>query len=423
MAYQNTRISWDTNVKVYIRNGLHKNLSKEILKTIPSSNISRWKGEAENKYKNLDIQKLINNDIELYHELNQHPSSKKIAISYLKLVKSAHFIFDQLKDFKKIVKNNKEIIVNTIENIREYLPVKESIKLFRISRATYQNYKIQVLNKCDTSYLFWCIKKYPQQLLNKEIILIKKYFENDLYKHWSKASLYFLGLKNNDFSFGLSTFYKYSKLLGYKNWRHLQIKPKYKPLVSTKPNQIWCADVTILKTTDGVKHYIHFLIDHYSKIILGYEVANSPQPKIIKDLLQNAYENQNNIDTIDFVTDCGVENVNKTVKKYISSKGNKIVHKLAQRTIPESNSVIEAVNKVMKHQFLLPRNLQNGYELEIALKQDVHTYCYIRPQQSLRGNTPIEAHQGKPVLIPNFTTQKALRITQNQLNRCKKCSN
>lgn len=37
-----------------------------------------------------------------------------------------------------------------------------------------------------------------------------------------------------------------------------------------KPNEIWCADVTILKTTDSRKQYVHFLMDHYPKMILGY---------------------------------------------------------------------------------------------------------------------------------------------------------
>ena len=235
--------------------------------------------------------------------------------------------------------------------------------------------------------------------------------------------MYYLGLRNNDFRFGLATFYKYVNLLGFKNGRHLQIKPKYTPLVSTKPNQIWCADVTILKTADGVKHYIHFLVDHYSKLILGYQAAQSSQPKIIKNLLKMAFEKQSQTETIDFVTDCGVENVNKTVQDYILSTGNTIIHKLAQRTIPESNSVIEAINKIIKHQFLLPRNLQNRQQLEMALEEDIYTYCHIRPQHSLLGNTPFESYNLQPALLPDFKAQKALRLAQNKLNRCKRCIN
>lgn len=263
--------------------------------------------------------------------------------------------------------------------------------------------------------------------MKTEVIKIKNYFENKNYQFWSKASLYYLGLRSNDFLFGLATFYKYSKLLGFKNERHLYRKTKYTPLISTKPNQIWCADVTIFKTADGVKHYIHFLIDHYSKMVLGYQVTSSSQPKIIKSLLQNAFEKYPNSETINFVTDGGIENVNNTVRNFILSSGYKIIHTIAQKDIPESNSTIEAFNKVIKNQFLRPRNLENGMQLENALNEDILTYCTIRPQRSLLGNTPFETHSGKLIASSNYTMhfgkQKKLRITQNYLNRCKKCIN
>lgn len=113
--------------------------------------------------------------------------------------------------------------------------------------------------------------------------------ENKTYKYWSKSSVYLLAIRNKDISFCLATFYKYSKLLGYKSLRHLQQKSKYSSLKSFKPNEIWSADVTIVKTTDNQKHYIHFLMDHFSKKILGYKVEKSSKPHAIKELLQTAY--------------------------------------------------------------------------------------------------------------------------------------
>ncbi|QYS91879.1 hypothetical protein JJC04_04195 [Flavobacterium covae] len=51
--------------------------------------------------------------------------------------------------------------MNTIESIKNWISIDEAIKLFRISRATYQNYKIQVLNKCEASYIFVVCKTLP----------------------------------------------------------------------------------------------------------------------------------------------------------------------------------------------------------------------------------------------------------------------
>lgn len=427
MSYKNNRISWDTNIKHYVRFGLYNNLPEEIKTQIPRTNIHRWANETDDKYFGCEVAKFIKEELELIKQTGQSRNAKKVLETYFKLSQIYHSITGKTKALRNAITRNKEKIVETIEHFKPFVSINDTLKIFNISRATYQNYKTLVLNKCSSSYFEWCVKRYPHQLLKTEVFKIKSYFENKNYQFWSKASLYYLGLRNNDFSFGLSTFYKYSKLLGFKSGRHIYNKPKYKPLISSKPNQIWCADVTIFKTADGVRYYIHFLIDHYSKMVLGYQVANSSQPKIIKSLLQKAFEKYPNSETINFLTDGGIENVNKMVQNFVLSSGHKIIHTVAQRDIPESNSTIEAFNKVIKNQFLRPRNLENGIQLEKALAEDILTYCNIRPQRSLLGNTPFETHSGKPIAFSNYTMhfgkQKAIRITQNNLNRCKKCIN
>ncbi len=327
-------------------------------------------------------------------------------------------ILQSVGGLKKLVANQKEKLVNIIENFKEIMPIDEALKIFNISRATYQNYKVLVLNKCDNSYFEWCVKKYPNQLLRNEVSKIKEYLENKNYQFWSKSSVYLLALRNKDVSICLTTFYKYSKLLGFKSNRHLQIRTKYSSLKSFRPNEIWCADVTILKTADGVKHYIHFLMDHFSKKILGYSVEESSKPIAIRNLLKEAYVKYKSDLPIQFVTDAGIENVNTTVKDFIETTNSEIKHLIAQKDIPFSNSKIEAFNKIIKHQFLLPQNLENRKQLLLALNIDVLTYNSIRPQFSLQGNTPNETFEGKTIDITDyksyFAQQKSIRIAKNQ---------
>lgn len=249
--------------------------------------------------------------------------------------------------------------------------------------------------------------------------------ENGDYKHWSKSSVYLLALRNADISFCLTTFYKYAGLLEYTKLRHLQPRIKYFSLTTNKPNEIWYAEVTILKTLDNKKHYIHFLMDHYSNKILGYKVESSSQPRAIKELLQDGYNKYKNKEPITFVTDGGCENVNTTVHEFLISTNEDIKHLIAQKDIPFSNSKIEAFNKIIKHQFLLPRNLENREQLVLALKNDVITYNTIRPQLSLQGNTPAETFAGKPVSLntykTHFSEHKNRRVIENQQNSCKTC--
>lgn len=73
---------------------------------------------------------------------------------------------------------------------------------------------------------------------------------NKVDQHWSKSSVYLLALRNKNISFGLTTLNKYCKLLGYKKTIYLHPKKVYGSLNNFRPNEICCADVTILKTAD-----------------------------------------------------------------------------------------------------------------------------------------------------------------------------
>ncbi|MEP6930394.1 MAG: DDE-type integrase/transposase/recombinase, partial [Flavobacterium sp.] len=419
------RISWDTNVKHYVRNGLFDDLPNTIKSKIPKTNKHRWEHETEGKYTGCEAAAFIKKELELIKRVGESRNSKKVMEAYFKLSDTYHEIISNVKGIKREIAKQKEKIVNAIEMVKDTISVEATLKIFNISRATYHNYRSLVINKCDASYFLWCAKKYPHQLLKKEIFQIKAYIENEDYRYWSKSSLYLLGLRNLNFSFCLTTFYKYAKLLGYGKSRHFQPKIKYTSLTSTKPNEIWCADVTILKTLDDKKHYIHFLMDHYSKMILGFKVESSSQPKVIKELLQDAYKKYKSNTPITFITDGGCENVNSTVQDFLNSVNEDIKHLIAQKDIPFSNSKIEAFNKIIKHQFLLPRNLENRKQLEVALKNDVLKYNTIRPQLSLQGNTPAETFKGKSISLhpykTHFTEQKSMRVIQNQQNNCKSC--
>jgi hypothetical protein len=124
-------------------------------------------------------------------------------------------------------------------------------------------------------------------------------------------------------------------------------------------------------------------------------------------------------------TQQGVENVNTTVKEFLTTTDQDIKHLIAQKDIPFSNSKIEAFNKIIKHQFLLPQHLENRENLDLALANDVIAYNTLRPQLSLQGNTPAETFTGKTIDLKSYKThfeaQKILRVAQNQQNKCKDC--
>jgi putative transposase len=213
-------------VKHYIRNGLYDNLPEELKSRITKTNKHRWKNEPEDKYLGCEINAFIKEELELIKRIGKSNKSKKIINAYFKLSETYHEILHSFKSIKNHISKHKEKVVNVIEMVKETIPIEDALKVFNISRGTYQNYKTIVINKCDASYFLWCVKQYPHQLLKKEIFQIKKYLEDQKYRYWSKSSVYFLGLRNKDLSVCLTTFYKYSKLLGYNKSRHIQPKIK-----------------------------------------------------------------------------------------------------------------------------------------------------------------------------------------------------
>jgi putative transposase len=407
------------------RHGLLKDiLTSAQIADIPSSNLWRWRHESDDKYLYSDINQIIKKEIELIKRLNQSSRIKNIFKNYFKLHDTFHEIISNLKGIKSLVRDQKELIVNSIEQVKNIIPIGDALKVFDISRSTYENYKTIIIHDCHTSYFEWCTKRFPYQLLPVEVETIKAYMTHKDYKHWSKSSIYLKAIRDSALHCGLSTFYRYCRLLGFSNLKSFRKKDAYKPLVTSHPNEVWCADVTIFKTNDHIKHYIHILMDHFSKKVIGYSIEISSSGNAVKALLKSAFETYRPKATL-FLTDGGSENVNTTVSSLLETYENKITHKIAQHHVLFSNSMIEAFNKVLKHQFLYPKTINNRVDLENVTAKAIMLYNYSRPQYALGGNTPDETFKGKAINLnkykESFKQQQAIRILKNQATVCKKC--
>jgi hypothetical protein len=77
MHHQTARISWDTNVKHYIRNGLYNNLPNTIKTQIPKTNKHRWKNESPDKYIGCEVANFIKEELELIKRTGESRNAKK----------------------------------------------------------------------------------------------------------------------------------------------------------------------------------------------------------------------------------------------------------------------------------------------------------------------------------------------------------
>jgi transposase InsO family protein len=190
----------------------------------------------------------------------------------------------------------------------------------------------------------------------------------------------------------ITTFRKYARLL------HFNKAPIYKDKIFTSlkasaPFQILQMDVTIFRPIDRSRVYLYILMDNFSRKILGYKCSLSFSPSISLDVL-NRVSSQYHLhllNDIAIVTDDGVE-YKSYFDDYIASSAN-ITHFIAQKDIVESNSMIEAVNKRIKYDFLFTKPLP-GFEAVCDFLQAAIPAYNSKPLFALSGYTPDEVLNG-----------------------------
>jgi len=102
---------------------------------------------------------------------------------------------------------------------------------------------------------------------------------------------------------------------------------------------------------DGTKAYIHAVIDNFSRKILAWTIGPRLDPAATCRVLVEAGQHLAPAEprpAIKVIADSGVENVNAAVDATLLAEG---LHRvLAQVEITESNSMIEAWWRSLKHQ-------------------------------------------------------------------------
>ena len=186
----------------------------------------------------------------------------------------------------------------------------------------------------------------------------------------------------------LPTFYKYARLLGVTGCIRHKEKPPKEGLRATMPLQIIHTDITELRIKDRLKVYTSFVVDNYSRYILGWKMSTSKVSGLTMQNLEEVYQTYlKNKPGVKLIVDDGSENKGLTDTFIQTTTIQKL---LAQIDIPFSNSMIEAINKKMKNEYWLE---PHDYDLKTFKKlteRSVDDYNH-RPHGALKGLTPFEA--------------------------------
>lgn len=264
------------------------------------------------------------------------------------------------------------------------------------------------------------LQKHPLQLTGDEVKKIKALFVEPAFACWPAVSLYYEGLRNHGLFISLSTFYKYVNLLGLKRkWKKRQSNKN--GLKAFFPNQYLHVDTTIWKMDNGTKAFIALVSDNFSKMILGWSICLQNKALNVKQALDLAVKSihqyhPNQVCTT-LVADGGSENYAVVIDELLRQTDRPEITKvIALKDIRFSNSLVEAVNKIMKR--YLRHHIAHEYDqLEMLLLSIIKDYNETRPHGSLHGLTPMEAYKNPSKSLSfkeQFQQAKSLRIAHAQ---------
>jgi putative transposase len=132
---------------------------------------------------------------------------------------------------------------------------------------------------------------------------------------------------------------------------------------ATAPNRLWVADLTYVKTLAGWV-YAAFIIDVYSRMVVGWQISNSLRSDLAIDALEMAVWNRTRagqvLDGLVHHSDRGVQYLSVRYSERLAE--NDIVASVGSRGDSFDNAMAEAFNSLYKWELIYPQGPWTGLD-------------------------------------------------------------
>src|SRR5262249_25226286 len=273
-----------------------------------------------------------------------------------------------------------------------------------------------------------CPHTSPHHLTSGEIRTITEMVTAVEYRHVPTGTLAILAQRLGKVWASPSTWYRLARKFGWRRPR-LRVHPA-KPKVglrTTRPNEMWHIDTTVIRLLDGTRAYVHAETDNFCRRTLAWRVGEKVAPVNSVAVLVDAGRGVTPSETTPVVlADAGAENVNAHVDELITSGALRRV--LALTDLKFSNSMSEAWWRALKHQWLFLRSLDSVTTVRrlVEFYVDAHNNTRVLPHSAFRGQPPDEMYFGTGNAVPaDLTTRAAAarraRVKANRSAGCETC--
>jgi putative transposase len=158
----------------------------------------------------------------------------------------------------------------------------------------------------------------------------------------------------------------------------------------TKPNQVWCADITYIPMKRGFL-YLVAIMDWHSRAILSWRLSNTMDADSCVAALEEAF-NRYGVPEI-FNTDQGAQFTSYEFTKTLRDAGVRISMDGRGRWM--DNVMIERLWRSLKYECVYLREMENGKELRQTLAWWFDFYNHRRPHSTFDGMKPMDVYRSR----------------------------
>jgi putative transposase len=295
----------------------------------------------------------------------------------------------------------KKIICAIAEAKAKGMPVKRALEILMLARSRYYDW-IRGRDTDEVSADYLSDRRStpgltPRKIMPSERKAIVEIAKDDKYADLSHRKLAYTAIDEGKVSASPSTFYRVMKEEGLvgKSKRSRPKNLKKPEIEANRPNEVWQFDVTYLRLLAGIFFYIVFILDRYSRKIVGARASYSRKSDDIIATWDKALESEGLLDSDDkplAFSDSGPEMKSKSTKGYFNEIG--ITQDHSRPHIPNDNAHAEALIATAKCEYLYAGEFANIYQVQDALDDLVNHYNNVRLHQGIGYVTPSVKHMG-----------------------------
>jgi len=235
---------------------------------------------------------------------------------------------------------------------------------------------------------------------------------SDKYKDLTPHEIVPLLAENRKYIASVSSFYRILKkyeLMKYRsNKKPAKNRKKPDELVASGPDQVWCWDITYLKSNvSGLYFYCYMIMDIWTKEIVGWTIHDTESAELAKELFLSLKEKYN-LTNVRLHSDNGSPMKAAVLLLTLYKLG--VMPSFSRPRVSNDNAYIESLFSTMKYVPNYPKAFNNISDSREWMSKFVNWYNNTHRHSSIGYVTPVQRRKGQDKILfekRNETIKKA----------------